>query len=121
MQTLTQATVKQEVLATLDRFCEGLGTRSYEQAASAFSTSEDATFIGSESGKTSRGPGAIDGLLRRICAASHIYSWTWDSREVTLRGDFAWVYAEGTEHVRGSHRADNPYRLTAILERQNGE
>jgi ketosteroid isomerase-like protein len=90
-------------------------------ASSAFSNSDETTFVGSEAGKTSRGGEAVSSLLQRVCAASHAYSWTWDKRVVTIRRDTAWVYAEGTEHVRGSHREDNPYRLTAILERQDGQ
>jgi ketosteroid isomerase-like protein len=112
---------KAAILATLDRLNEGLRTRSFALASSAFSKSGDTTFVGSEAGKTSRGGKAVNGLLRRICAASHAYSWTWDTRVVTIHGDTARVYAEGTEHVRGSHRADNPYWLTAILEKQDGE
>jgi ketosteroid isomerase-like protein len=112
---------EQAILATLDRLNRGLRTGNFELARSAFAKSAETTFIGSEAGKTSRGGGAVTSLLRNICAASHSYSWTWDERVVTIHGDMAWVYAEGTEHVRGSQHEDNPYRLTAILERQNGE
>jgi ketosteroid isomerase-like protein len=112
---------RQEILATLDRLNEGLRTGSFALANSAFSKSAETTFVGSEAGKTSRGGEAVSSLLRRLTAASHAYSWTWNERVVTVHGDTAWVYAEGTEHVRGSHNADNPYRLTAIMEKQNGE
>jgi len=111
----------QAILATLDRLNEGFGTRNFKLLSSAFSQSGETLFVGSESGKGARGPEAINSLFRRVFAASHTYSWSWDEYTVTVHGDTARVFAEGTEHVRGSHVADNPYRLTATLERQDGE
>jgi ketosteroid isomerase-like protein len=107
----------QGVLATIDRLTEGLRTRNFDMVSSAFSQSGETIFAGSEKGKTSRGGEAIRGVLRSVCAASHAYSFSWDEMAVTIHGDFARVYAEGTEHVRGSHHADNPYRLSAFLVR----
>ena len=118
---VSHAQDKQQILATLDRINEGLRTGSFSLADSAFLKSPETTFVGSESGKESRGYEAVSSLLRRVTAASHAYSWTWNEREVTIHGDMAWVYAQGTEHVRGSVHADNPYRLTAILEKVDGQ
>lgn len=111
----------QAILTTLDRINDGFGTRNFELLSSAFSKSADTIFVGSESGKAAEGGDAVNSLLRRVCAASHAYSWSWDQYAVTIHGDVARVFAEGTEHVRGSHVADNPYRLTAVFEKQDGE
>jgi ketosteroid isomerase-like protein len=109
----------QGVLATLDRLNEGLRTRDFTLASSVFSQSGEIIFAGSEKGKTSRGGNAVRSVLRSVCAASHAYSFSWDEMTVTINGNGARVYAEGTEHVRGNRRdADNPYRLSAFLERQ---
>jgi ketosteroid isomerase-like protein len=111
----------QAILVTLDRINDGFGTRNFELLSSAFSQSADTIFVGSESGKAAEGGAAVNNLLRRVCAASHAYSWSWDQYRVTVNGDTARVFAEGTEHVRGSHVADNPYRLTAVFEREGGD
>ncbi|WP_297697007.1 nuclear transport factor 2 family protein [Phenylobacterium sp.] len=82
-----------------------------------FVPAADTMLISSQSGEIARGPSEIGAYIDRLYAQPEAVSWAWRRVEVSVRGEIAWVIADGEivfHGDEGDRRA--PYRLTGVLE-----
>lgn len=82
---------------------------------------EDAVLIGSELGERADGRAAIGAMLKALFDRPARMMWDWRRVDITVEGDIAWIAAEG--HVVALTDGDKklfPYRMTGVLQFQNG-
>jgi len=102
-----------EIDATLRR----LGTMLFDRdAAFADQFAEDALLVGSEMGEIAAGREAIRTMIDGLFGRTARYIWDWQSVDIRVDGDLAWLFAEG-QVVRSDSegRLAVPYRLSAVL------
>ena len=109
------------VLATLDRFDLLISARGWS-LLSLFATDADAMLAASEVGDLARGPEAIREHLAMVFRSPARLSFEWRSREASVVGEAAWIFANGELILRGPAGEERtPYRLTVVLERRGDE
>jgi ketosteroid isomerase-like protein len=115
-----------EVLARFDAFDEALtGRRDAAAALALFVADDDIVMWGSGRQEVALGRPAVKRLFEQIGASTSAakLSFRWQSRQVRIEGDVAWVNAVGEfvdEHPeRGTETG--PYRITALFLRRQGE
>ncbi len=101
---------------------ERLGARLFARdraIAEEFAT--DAVLVGSEAGERADGKAAIAALFASLMEKPRTVRLVWDSLDVTVAGDLAWIFAEGNALLAqdGEERAF-PYRLSGVLSFQGG-
>jgi len=103
----------------IDRLLAAIARRDVPATMDCFSSGKDVTVVGSETGEHARGREAVTEFFTRAYARSGPYRFVFPTREFTLHGDTAWMFAEGT--VAGPGESTGmPYRLTAVLVREAG-
>lgn len=86
-----------------------------------FATAEDALLIGSEPGERVRGRAEIWAFFQQLFARPETLAFTWRQVDVGVRGDAAWVHAEGHLIRKGEAGEQRlPYRLAGVLEPHGG-
>jgi SnoaL-like domain len=100
---LIQAVLERDLLSTLD----------------CFSSGEEPAVVGSESGEMALGRTRVEDFFRRVYARSQPFRFDFPNRSWSVRGDVAWLIAEGTV-VEPSAAEAKPYRLTAVFVVEDG-
>src|SRR4051794_14812013 len=60
-----------------------------------FSASPDTLLIGSDAGERFRGRGELEAFFASLFARPETFSFSWREVDVAVRGEVAWVHAEG--------------------------
>ena len=84
-----------------------------------FSPAPDTLLVGSEAGERARGRQELELLLARLFARPETIAFSWREVDVSVRGDVAWLHAEGhlvTKGEDGQETGRTPYRLAGVLE-----
>ncbi len=103
--------------AVIDRLLAAIARRDLPATLDCFSSARDVTLVGSEVGEHVRGRKALTDFFTHAFATSGPYRFVFPTRDFTISGDMAWMFAEGTVAGPGDAVA-MPYRLTAILNRE---
>ncbi len=110
-----------EVLQTLYRFGALLAARDPSVLA-LFAPDADVLLAGSEVRDLARGTDAIRDHIALVFSSPARLGFEWRSREASVLGDAAWIFADGEVVLHGpSGETRAPYRLTIVLERRGGE
>lgn len=87
-----------------------------------FVDAEDTLLIGSEPGERAQGPAQIEDFFEALYARPEALSFSWREVDVSVRGDVAWIHAEGELVLMGdSSETRRPYRLAGVLEPHEGD
>lgn len=111
-----QRVAERGVRRALIRLNELVGRRD-RAVLDEFVPAPDTMMISSQSGEIARGPAEIAAYVERLYAQPEAVSWAWRRVEVSVRGEIAWLIADGEivfHGDEGDRRA--PYRLTGVLE-----
>ena len=111
-------TSEEQILAILDRTSDRFGARDVEGVLDLFSLDEDILLVGSEVGEVARGPDGIRRSLVELFDRPEAYSFEWDTRDISVVGDMAWVFADGLVVVHGDDGSTEklPYRISGVLQ-----
>ena len=119
---ITAATEENEVLSVFDAlFVALVAHRDADAGTALFADDADVVMWGSEERERAEGRSAIAALHRDVTAFAGQLAFRWRDRHVHVHGDAAWVNAVGELSVRlaGQAPRTGPYRLTAVLVRQD--
>jgi ketosteroid isomerase-like protein len=112
------AEMRDQVLQALERF-ERLVAERDPALLSEFADEADVRLVGSGASKVATGPGEVEALVRRFFGLPVQIRWEWRSRDVSLVGDVAWLFAQGEAVLRGEGGEQRvPYRMTGVLDRR---
>jgi ketosteroid isomerase-like protein len=110
---------EQDVLETFAALYEAAcERRDAAAAAELFVADDDVWFAGSDLPELARGPVEAQQLLEAITRSASTLHFEWESQQVRVEGNVAWVNAVGRVFVDGSREL--PYRATAVLVRRGG-
>jgi len=109
---------EQQIVQTLEAIGDLFGARDVEGVLDLFSPGEDVLLVGSESGEVARGREGIRRSLEELFERPEAYSFVWKSPDVSVAGELAWVFAEGSVLILGDDGATDrlPYRMSGVLE-----
>ncbi|CAN7271142.1 nuclear transport factor 2 family protein [Phenylobacterium sp. LjRoot219] len=87
-----------------------------------FVAAADTLLIGAEPGERARGRAEIEAYYEQLFAKPEALSFAWREVDVSVRGDVAWIHAEG-DVVRKTDSGEvrRPYRLAGVLEPHGGD
>lgn len=87
-----------------------------------FTRDDDALLVGAQAPDRARGRAELAAFFGREFERPEALSFSWREVEVAVRGDVAWLHAEG-ELIRHGDEGDRrePYRLTGVLEQHGGK
>jgi uncharacterized protein YcbX len=112
------AEVRDQVLQALERFGSLVAARD-PALLSEFAKQADVRLVGSEVSEVANGPAEVAALVRRFFGLSVQIRWEWQSQEVSIVGDVAWLFAQGEAVLSGEGTEQRvPYRMTGVLERR---
>jgi hypothetical protein len=110
--------VRDHVLQALERF-ESLVAARDPALLSEFAEETDVRLVGSEVSEVATGPAEVEALVRRFFGLPVQIRWEWQSRDVSIVGNIAWIFAQGDAVLRGEDTEQRvPYRMTGVLERR---
>jgi hypothetical protein len=113
------AGIRDQVLQTLERF-ESLVAARDPALLSEFAEEADIRLVGSEASEVATGLTEVEALVRRFLGLPVQIRWEWRSRDVSIVGDIAWLFAQGEAVLSGEGTEQRvPYRMTAVLERRS--
>ena len=113
--------VKAELIEMLKRFTDAASRRDAKGIINLFAKDSDIVMLGSEKGEGAMSLGEFKGFLRRVLSRTFTYSWNWKRKVTSMRGEVAWMTAQGFVITRTERRVRSvPYRLTAVFERRKG-
>lgn len=92
-----------------------------KDAAIAEEFAPDAVLAGSETGERADGRDAVAKLFAGLMEKPRTVRWAWDSLDVSVAGDLAWIFAEGNA-LLGQDDGERafPYRLSGVLRFRDG-
>ena len=99
----------------------GLLSRRDLSIVDEFVDAADTLLVGADPGERARGRGEIEAYFERLFARPEAVSFSWREVDVSVRGDVAWIHAEG--HIiskSDSSETRRPYRLAGVLEPHGG-
>ncbi len=111
------------VLEALERWAAAVSAADLAATLALFAPGAGVTLIGSEAAEVHIGPAALEAFFRRLYDRRVRYRWEWTRREVEVRGEVAWLFADGDmvmTHIDGTV-ARGRYRITGVLVRHAGE
>jgi ketosteroid isomerase-like protein len=86
-----------------------------------FADDGDAVLIGSGPGELAIGRTQIEQQLKAIYSAPVVVRFEWRQTRSASKGDVGWVFAQGDVVITADGKDTRlPYRLTGVLERDNG-
>jgi ketosteroid isomerase-like protein len=87
-----------------------------------FVAAADTLMIGAQSGERAQGPVQIAEAFERMFNTPETVSFAWREVDVSVRGDVAWLHAEGQIILKGKRTKEQrfPYRLAGVLEPHGG-
>jgi hypothetical protein len=110
------------LLGKLDAFVEMIERRDISLVDELWG---DGGFLlaGSEQGEICRTRAEVDARLRAVFAIPETLVFDWPKRTVTIVGNAAWIFAEGTLILRRAVIADvrRPYLASCIFENRGGK
>ncbi len=114
--------VKAEIDSLLKRFSDAVSHRDEKGLLALFVPDRDIVMLGSEEGESAMNRTEFHKFLRRVLSREVTYSWKWKRKAISMRGQVAWIAAQGFVVAKGDvHAKSAPYRLTAIFERRKGK
>ena len=86
-----------------------------------FLAAEDTLLVGLHSDDRARGISQIAAFYQQLFAREETVSYVWREVDVSVRGDAAWLHAEG-QMIRRTATGEErlPYRLAGVLELHGG-
>ena len=83
-----------------------------------FSPAPDTLLVGSEAGERARGRNELEVFFTELFAKPATLAFSWREVEVSVRGEVAWLHAEGDLVVKDAAGQESrvPYRLAGVLE-----
>jgi ketosteroid isomerase-like protein len=86
-----------------------------------FAAGDDTLLIGAHAGERARGVAQIADFFQELFARPETLSYAWREVDVSVRGEVAWLHAEG-HIIRKTERGEErrPYRLAGVLEPHGG-
>jgi ketosteroid isomerase-like protein len=83
-----------------------------------FSPAPDTLLVGSEASERARGRDELEAFFTELFAAPEVLSFAWREVDVSVRGDVAWIHADGDLVARtdSGDEQRTPYRLAGVLE-----
>jgi ketosteroid isomerase-like protein len=110
--------IRDQVLQALERF-ESLVAARDPALLSEFAQEADVRLVGSEASEVATGLTEVEALVRRFLGLPVQIRWEWRSRDVSVVGDVAWLFAQGEAVLSGEGTEQRvPYRMTGVLERR---
>lgn len=100
----------------------GLLSRRDLSIVDEFVAAADTLLVGAEPGERARGRAEIEAYYEQLFARPEALSFSWSEVDVSVRGDVAWIHAEG--HVirkTDSGEDRRPFRLAGVLEPHAGD
>ncbi|MDB5446236.1 MAG: hypothetical protein JWQ97_1553, partial [Phenylobacterium sp.] len=96
----------------------GLLSRRDMSILDEFSPSADTLLVGSAAGERARGRGELETFFTHLFARPQTLAFSWREVDVSVRGDVAWLHAEGNLVAKGEDGQESrtPYRLAGVLE-----
>lgn len=105
------------VLAAVDRLRDRLWSRD-PAAVDVFTDHPDVLLVGSDDGEVARGRDGIAALVQGLFALPVRLRWDWKTRDVSVAGNIAWVFADCDVVIAGADgETRKPYRITGVLQR----
>lgn len=87
-----------------------------------FVDAADSLLIGAGPGERARGLAEIETYYEQLFAQPEAFSFAWREVDVSVRGDVAWLHAEGQLICKtDSGEERRPYRLAGVLEPHGGD
>jgi ketosteroid isomerase-like protein len=87
-----------------------------------FVPAPDTLLIGPEPDERARGPAEIEAFFEQLFAKPEAHAFSWREVDVSVRGDVAWIHADGELiHKTDSGETRTPYRLAGVLEPHGGD
>ncbi len=102
----------------LDAVLAAIAARDLPQTLVCFSTDREVSVLGSESGEAAVGLDEVAAFLDRLYTKPEGYRFTFPERQLSIRGDVAWLAAEG-EVTQPGEAMPVPYRLVAVFLRSD--
>jgi ketosteroid isomerase-like protein len=112
----TRSEAERGVRLALVRLNKLLGSRDLA-VLEEFSPSPDTLLIGG-GGERCRGRAELEAFYKGLFAMPFVASYSWQEVDVSVRGDVAWVHAEGEVVMKADDGTEtrHPYRLAGVLE-----
>lgn len=100
----------------------GLLSRRDLSIVDEFVAGPDTLLVGGEPGERARGLAEIEAYYEQLFARPEALSFSWREVDVAVRGDVAWIHAEG-DVIRKTDSGEDrrPYRLAGVLEPHAGD
>jgi SnoaL-like domain len=105
--------------AALDLLIQAVSSRDLNKTLTGLSFMDGPTVVGSEEGESAHGREAVEAFFSRIYALPQSFRFEFPQRLWTVHGEVAWLVADGTV-IEPAEEAAKPYRLTAVLIRDEG-
>jgi hypothetical protein len=102
--------------AAFDALIQAVAARDLDKTLAGLSFKHGPTVVGSEEGESAHGREAVEAFFTRIYDLPQGFRFEFPQRLWTVRGDVAWLVAEGTV-IEPGEEAAKPYRLAAVLVR----
>jgi ketosteroid isomerase-like protein len=100
----------------------GLLSRRDLSIVDEFVDAADTLLIGANPGERARGLTEIEAYYEQLFAQAQAFSFSWREVDVAVRGDVAWIHAEGHLVLKTeSGEERRPYRLAGVLEPHGGD
>lgn len=102
----------------LDSLIQAVSSRDLDKTLAGLSFTHGPTVVGSEEGESAHGREAVKAFFTRIYERPQGFRFEFPQRLWTVHGDVAWLVADGTV-IEPAEEEARPYRLTAVLVRDN--
>ncbi|MDG6997242.1 MAG: SgcJ/EcaC family oxidoreductase [Nitrososphaerota archaeon] len=110
-----------EVLSVMEHFRTATAEQKGADFMELFAKDPDTFLLGSGPRETVTGQTEFKAFSDQICSMPSAIVFEWDKCTVSCRDAVAWVYLEGTFHLKGggADETRHPYRITAVLEKRD--
>jgi len=100
----------------------GLLSRRDLSIVNEFVAAPDTLLVGAAPGEQARGRAEIEAYFEQLFARPEALSFSWSEVDVSVRGDVAWIHADG-HVIRKSDSGEErrPFRLAGVLEPHAGD
>jgi ketosteroid isomerase-like protein len=99
----------------------GLLARRDSAIVDEFVACDDTLMIGAQTGERAQGLAQIAEAYNKLFEGAETIAFAWREVDVAVRGDIAWLHAEGQIILKGEAGEQRfPYRLAGVLEPHGG-
>ncbi len=114
--------VVEAVDSLLEQFSNAVSRHDPKAVLALFAEDPNIAMLGSEKREIAIGRKEFGRFLQRVLSRPETYSWKWKRKMISIRGNVAWITAEGSVIVRkGSRENITPYRLTGVFEKRKAK